>query len=82
MRLSRGLHDAPFKLEPLYLEISLTTVEIRTNFSLAICVVKYVYESRFLYAGIYCTYKYLCSLYGALQNHLFFRKEDEACNNF
>ena len=48
MRLSSGLHKALFKYEPINLEISLSTFEIRTNFSLA-------RKSRFLYAGIYCT---------------------------
>ena len=36
VRLSRGLYEAPFKKEPLYLEISLSTIDIRTNFSLAL----------------------------------------------
>ena len=36
VRLSRGLHEASFKYEPLYLEISISIFEIRTNFSLAL----------------------------------------------
>ena len=36
MRLPRELHEAPVKYEPLYLEISISISEIRTNYSLTI----------------------------------------------
>ena len=36
VRLSRRLNEAPVKEEPLYLEVSISIFERRTNFSLAL----------------------------------------------